>query len=535
MKLLTSLICLLFIAAASAPCGAQPEPKPLPPLPMDDEDVVEEPDVEVETSAVPDSGTAVDPDVVPDVIENAEVESSGEVVCNVDLPAADSDKIERRINRVLKSKHLIGARIGVLAMTYPEGKVLYKRNANELFNPASVMKMFTTAAAMINIGTDARYETAVSVGPGECPGLYLVGGGDPGLGNSEVRGLAKKVAAEGVDCVDAVYYDSSLFDGQALAPHFDEKQSDAHWRPRVGAVGMDDGAFSARVKPGDYQGAAPVVELKPDTGCLLVDSRAVTVDVPGKNKLWVSVSTLDGKVVVNVSGESPMTDPGGAEFKKAVPDPDLFTACYFAEQLARRGVQIRDRALRKGKAPAGSRRVAAVESGPLKDDLKRMQRWSRNFVAEQLVKLMAPSDCRPATFACGLAELRRALQTLNLEPSCMTLGNGSGLFNANRVSPVQVVRLLVELAGREDLGSSYRGFLAAAGASGTLMERMRKLHKKVLGKTGTLDGVSALAGYHLRGKGRFTVFAIIFNDAAAPVFHLRKLQDRVVEILTTWK
>lgn len=520
MKLFTSFFCLLMVVATAAPSVAQTDPKPLPPLPLDDTDVVEETDVELdtETASVPD-----------------EVETSEEVECGVDLPAVSSDKIERRINRVLKSKHLVGARIGVLAVTYPEGEVLYKRNANEQFNPASVMKMFTTAAAMVTLGVDATYETAVLVGPGECPSVYLVGGGDPGLGHSEVKDLARKVSGGGIDCVDAVYYDPSLFDNQALPPHFEEKQSDAHWRPRVGALGMDDGAFSVRVKPGDYQGAAPSAQLQPDTGCLLVDSRAVTVDVPGENKLWVSVSTLDGKVVVNISGESPMTDQSGSAFKKAVPDPDRFTACYFSEQLSQRGVEIRDKELRKGKAPAGSRQVVAVESGPLKGDLKRMQRWSRNFVAEQLVKLMAPADCRPATFDCGLAELRRALLTLGVQPSCMELGNGSGLFNANQISPAQVVGLLVQLAGHEELGAPYRGFLAAAGASGTLMERMRKLHKKVLAKTGTLDGVSALAGYHLRGKGRFTVFAVIFNDATAPVFHLRKLQDRVVELLATWK
>ena len=520
MKCLISFLSLLIIAVTSAPCVAQPDPGSLPPLPLDDDDVIEETDTELDTEAAAESGEIAVPE---------------EVECNIDLPEVHSAKIERRIGRVLKSKHLIGARIGVLAVTYPEGDVLYKRNANEQFNPASVMKMFTTAAAMVTLGVDARYKTAVFAGPGDCPSLYLVGGGDPGLGNSEVKDLARKVSGGDIDCVEAVYYDPSLFDDQALPPHFEEKQSDAHWRPRVGALGMDDGAFSVRVKPGDYQGAAPLAELKPDTGCLLVDSRAVTVDVPGENKLWVSVSTLDGKVVVNISGESPMTDKSGTAFKKAVPDPDRFTACYFAEQLSRRGVEIRDRELRKGTAPAGSRQVVAVESGPLKGDLKRMQRWSRNFVAEQLVKLMAPADCRPATFACGLAQLRRALFTLGVQPSCMELGNGSGLFNANLVSPAQVVGLLVQLVGNEELGASYRGYLAAAGASGTLMERMRKLHKKVLGKTGTLDGVSALAGYHLRGKGRFTVFAIIFNDAKAPVFHLRKLQDRVVEILASWK
>lgn len=529
MRFFSCLLCLVLVVAAPALCPAQPDPRPLPPLPLDEEDVVEETDTETDIETDPGVETR------PDVPLSGEVESPAEPVCTIDLPPVEASKVERRIDRVLKSQHLIGARVGVLAVAYPEGTVLYSRHANELFNPASVMKMFTAAAAMETLGVDATYETAVAAGPGECPRLYLVGGGDPGLAGGEVKDLARKVASAGVECVEAVFYDPSLFDDQALPPHFDEKETDAHWRPRVGALGMNDGAFSVRVKPGDYQGAAPVAEVQPQTGCLLVDSRAVTVDVPGENRLWASVSTLEGKVVVNISGEAPMTDEGGTAFKKAVPDPDRFTACYFAEQLAARGVEIRNGDLRKRKAPAGVRRVAAVVSGPLKDDLKRMQRWSRNFVAEQLLKLMAPADCRPASFACGLAELQRVLPKFNLQPSCMELGNGSGLFNANRVSPAQVVRLLVELAGREDLGSTYRGFLAAAGASGTLGERMRKLHKQVLAKTGTLDRVSALAGYHLRGKGRFTVFAVIFNEASAPVFHLRKLQDRIVEILASWK
>lgn len=522
----------LFNLAATAPVA-----QPLPPLPIDD-DVEESAGTHAaDDPALPDE---TEPAVVPDVVQPQAPDSVPQPLppqppkCETHFTGETVQRIDRRVQRVLRSKHLTGARVGIVAVAYPEGVLLFEKNGNELFNPASVAKLFTAAGALLTLGPEARFETKVFADSGECPNIYLKGGGDPGLSVDDLRQLAQAVRKSGLSCVRQLILDTTLFDRQTLPPHYDQKESDASWRPKIGSVGVREGGFAVRVTPGNYVGAAPKVKLEPNSDCFVIDNRGVTVDLPGEEGITVKVSTLDGKVVVQVNGKLASTEEKGVLFLKAQPDPDQFAACCLVEKLDQAGLEVKQPATARGKVPSQAGKIASVMSNPLAKDLRRMQRFSLNFVAEQTLKLMAPDSCRPATFECGLRRLRLALGNLGLHPSCMELGNGSGLFDANKVTPAQVVRLLVEMANRSDLGDIYRKLLPVSGVSGTLAQRLKRLKKRVMAKTGTLDTVSALAGYAVRDDGGMVVFAILFNDATASKYSLRGVQDRIVEVLLGW-
>jgi D-alanyl-D-alanine carboxypeptidase/D-alanyl-D-alanine-endopeptidase (penicillin-binding protein 4) len=559
-----ALLCLLpawLWLAGCAPVYGQDKPVPLPPLPIEEEAGGETPK---EPPAPPE---AADPTPTPEAVveppeaaagtgpaeEKVGEAAAGETVeepppsgpvpvperrfaCEEHFPGEPPKELGKKIDAVLKDKDLEGAKVSVLAVAYPEGTVLYRRDANLAVNPASVTKLFTAATALSVLGEARRYATSVVAGKGECPPLHLVGGGDPGLFSADVDKLAEGVKAKGTSCVERVYYDVSLFDDRILAPHYEEKQSDAHWRPKIGALGMSDGALDVRIYPGDYPDAAPRVTVDPSSSCVLVDSRALTVDVVEEGKhLTVSVDGSGDKVVVHVTGQVPMKRKGGVLVRKAIPHPDLFTACYFRDALKGRGVKIKEKALAAGRAPRDGETLASIASNSVGTDLKRMQRWSKNFVAEQFVKLHGEGRCTPLSFECGLRTMRQALARFHLNHRCLRLENGSGLFDANRVTAAQVVRLLLEVANHKDWGPLYREALPLGAKSGTLKERMKKVKRPVRAKTGTLDYHSSLAGYIERRNGGYIAFAILFADAKTTAYRMRRIQDRVVEILATWK
>jgi len=452
-----------------------------------------------------------------------------------ELPAAPED-MHRRIQRILEANHLASDKAAVLAVAYPEGVVLFQHNPHAMMNPASVTKLFTAAAALEVLGPERKFETKLVAGEGDCPPLYLVGGGDPGLTEENLDKLAAAARKGGVACAQGLFYDVSVFDGQTLPPQFEEKESDAHWRPRVGACGMCEGAISVRITPGEYDGAAPSVKVVPDCGGIMVDSRALTRNAPAKDKpVEVSIAEHAGKTVVQVSGEIGVEKNDGELFRRAVPDPDLMAAWYLLDRLTDKGVKVKASRPEKGTAPADCKTIASIESEPVRDDVKRMQTWSKNFVAEQLVKLLGSGECSPLTFACGLDRLREALPRFGVSASCLRLKNGSGLFDANRVSVEQVVRLLVEAANRGPWGRSFIESLPLSRKEGTMKDRLHRLKAKVRGKTGTLDGISTLAGYIERKHGRYTAFAIFFSDPDKSALSLRKVQDAVVEILAAWR
>lgn len=518
---------LCMLAGLLTLCFSPALAQKLPPLPLDDDPVEEvQEEAEVPAEEVQEEAEPLPVPLAPP--------SARTPVCETLFTGEPEPRIKRRVKRVLESKHLVGARVGIVAVAYPEGVLLFEQNGNELFNPASVVKLFTAAGAMLTLGIDRRFETAVLASPGDCPRLYLKGGGDPGLSTEDLEKLAHKLKVQGLSCVHSVTLDLSLFDAVTLAPCYDQKESDSSWRPRIGALGVSNGAFAVRVSPGGFVGAAPSVRVEPSSDCFVVDNRGLTVDLPDKEGVRVETSLLNGKVVVKVTGKVGTTEEKGVLFLKALPEPDRFAGCYFVEKLAQSGVEVQDSKLEFGVTPGQAARLAAFTSEPLATDLKRMQLRSLNFVAEQVLKLMAPEECRPATFDCGLTTLRTALAGLGLHPSCMELGNGSGLFEANKVTPAQVVRLLVEMANRGELAQEYINFLPVSGVSGTLRQRMKRLKNRVKAKTGTLDTVSAMAGYATRDDGGKVIFAILFNNATASRFSLRSVQDRIVEVLLGW-
>lgn len=524
------------LAAGSAPVTAQT--RPLPPLPIDDTDELLEEEARPEPKpALSDAPVAVNPvsidetDIDPPAVETPDRSST----CDHTFPGEAPADLAGKIDALLKAKELAGARIGIFAVGYPEGRVLYQHNANELLNPASVTKLVTAAVALDQFGPAHRFRTEIYAGEGGCPPLYLKGGGDPGLDTAALRELATLVKEDGIKCVSALHYDVSIFDDRILAPHFEEKVSDAHWRPKIGAVGMADGALGIRVMPGDYAGAAPRVKISPDCNCILVDSRALTVEQPGDKGVAVSVAGKGDEVLVQVTGEVPMTWKKGRLFRRAIPHPDLFTTAHFRDILTNRGISVRSSDYRPATVPEDARLVGGINSSTVKSDVVRMQRWSKNFVAEQFVKLMGQGHCSPMTFGCGLKRMRKVLTRLHLEARCLRLENGSGLFDANRFSAAQMVRLLVEVANRKDIGTIYKEALPLGKKTGTLKERMLRVKGKVRAKTGTLDNISTLAGYVDRRRGGYIAFAIFFNDAQTSAYTMRSIQDRIVERLAAWK
>jgi D-alanyl-D-alanine carboxypeptidase/D-alanyl-D-alanine-endopeptidase (penicillin-binding protein 4) len=111
--------------------------------------------------------------------------------------------------------------------------------------------------------------------------------------------------------------------------------------------------------------------------------------------------------------------------------------------------------------------------------------------------------------------------------------DGSGLSRANRTSPRQVVRLLDQMS-EEQTALAFEGSLAVAGRNGTLHDRLRRsaARDRCRAKTGTLNGVSGLAGYCQTTAGSRVAFAFLMNGVST--YGARRLQDRMLAALARY-
>ena len=179
---------------------------------------------------------------------------------------------------------------------------------------------------------------------------------------------------------------------------------------------------------------------------------------------------------------------------------------------------------------APTKELAVVQSPTLAQLAAATLLPSDNYYAEMLLRGLGARHGAAGTTAAGLAVERAKLAPLGVSP---VLYDGSGLNHSNHVAPTTIVRLLDAMSSRP-AGATLRASLPVAGASGTLAGRMggTAAAGRCRAKTGTLTGVSGLAGWCKTIGGRTVTFAILQNGIS--VNSARALQDRFAEVFAAW-
>ena len=203
-------------------------------------------------------------------------------------------------------------------------------------------------------------------------------------------------------------------------------------------------------------------------------------------------------------------------------------ARMFTAALERRGVSVRG-APEAGSAPHGTFALAVDYSDPLVDIVREMNQQSDNFVAEIVLKELGASVARHGTTTAGAQVVARELRLAGIPTTGVRIADGSGLSRRDRLTPDALVAILRAGAADPSIGDAFVTSLSVAGISGTLEHRLarRATRGRVIAKTGTTNGASALAGFVRR---RY-VFAILQNGYPVPWWTARTAQDRFVTVL----
>ena len=407
-------------------------------------------------------------------------------------------------------------------------EVVFSLNADKAIYPASVSKMFATASAIRALPNKPLVTQVLARGKGpNVSTLAIVGSGDPSLTTADLGKLASKVAAAGIRSVKQLWVDTTIFDDQ-LPAGYDEKQTDASYRAPVAGLQVDSGAVTVVLKAQKI-GQKPLVELRPAGAGFTVVNEAVMVKGRGK-PMVVKISGTDRKTQVLVQGSFGIRRKRIAT-RRRVHDAGYVAGHAFAAALAEKGVQVG--VVKFGPAPGGLKAIASHRSRPVVELLRVCNQTSHNGFAESFYKLVGATKIgRPGSSAKGEQAAKQVLGDLGVDFSKLRLRNGSGLYHANQVTAKQVVALLAGMHKLKKVGKVWRGTLAIAGAAGTLRARLRgpATRRRIYGKTGTLDDVTALAGYAESADRRYA-FALFFNDVKGPAWRYRKVHDRFLQTL----
>jgi D-alanyl-D-alanine carboxypeptidase/D-alanyl-D-alanine-endopeptidase (penicillin-binding protein 4) len=442
--------------------------------------------------------------------------------------------LQKKIDGVLASRISSKAKVGIVAVDTKTGQLLYERNGDEPFNPASNMKLITSATALDHFGPSHTFETtllATSPEDGTVDGpLYVRGEGEAFLLFEDFIDWAAELKLEGIDTIKGdIVIDDTVFKGEYLPPGFGQKDEDASYRSPIGAVSVNFNAVTAIVEPNGTD--KPSIRLFPPNGHVRVVNRARTVGGSGQSLSFSSEPTEEGATELVIGGAiGSSSDPVRSRLR--IDNPPLYAGSVLAKALEMVGITVEGK-VRTGKVPETADVVVSHESQPLSYIALAMNKWSNNFMAEQLLRTLGREDKEaPSTWKVARRRVVSFLKRVGIETGSVSIKNGSGLYDGNLVSPRQFVRLLTFMLDHP-AGPEFVSSLAVAGRDGTLKERMEgeATAGNVRGKTGTLNQVSALSGYVTTASGREVAFSILLNDTPRRGWRYRPAQDAIVEVL----
>jgi D-alanyl-D-alanine carboxypeptidase/D-alanyl-D-alanine-endopeptidase (penicillin-binding protein 4) len=416
------------------------------------------------------------------------------------------------------------ADVAVVVLPADGGEPTVSWNAARPMSPGSLIKLVTAYAALRALGPAYRWRTEALAGTALRDGalagdLYLRGAGDPSLTVEQLWLLAKQLRAAGLRHIagDLVLdrgrfapppHDPGAFDGEPLGPY------------NVGAdallVGFNSIAINLAAARGRVESTAALLPDRVEIANLLKPAEGPCGD--WKDAVRVDLFRHAGGPARLVLTGSLAGECGERVLQVALPDHDLYLEGMFRRLWREAGGTIGG-TVREGPAPEAARPLAYVDSPPLAQLLRDMNKLSNNAMARQvLLTLGAEHGAQPAREEDGARAVRVLLQQDGLDFPELVIENGSGLSRRERVSAGSLARLLAA-AWAGPLMPEFAGSLAIAGVDGTARSRLAGTEAagRAHLKTGSLRGVRGVAGYVLDRTGRRWIVVFIANhpDAAA--------------------
>jgi D-alanyl-D-alanine carboxypeptidase/D-alanyl-D-alanine-endopeptidase (penicillin-binding protein 4) len=452
---------------------------------------------------------------------------------------ADVERFRQRTESALSTAGPDKGSWGVLVTDTATGEVLYARNADGYFMPASNAKLFTTALALATLGPDYRVRTTVTSSGTLDPNgvligdLILTGRGDANLSNrkfpydkkEEHEGPPEKVLAELTDAITAhgvkevtgdVIADDSMFQHEKIPSGW--LADDILWSygAAVSAIAINDNTFSVELRPAANEGEPARYEVGLAADFYTVENMIRTGVRGSEEKL--AAARDPGSRVIHLSGTMPLDAPP-RRLTFAIEEPAEFAAGLLARLLQARGVKIDGtaRAHHAGGPPVDATTpqtiLAEHTSGPLSDDIRLTNKTSENLHAELLLLLAAHEKAAANGYEDALKFASDFFKTAGIADGDVVLSDGSGLSRKDLITPRAVVQLL-RYAATQPWGELYRSTLPVAGEDGTLSDRLKNTpaSARVFAKTGTIGHGNTLSGYATTIRGERLVFSILGNN-----------------------
>lgn len=434
------------------------------------------------------------------------------------------------------SNPIIQSSVMVVDLTHP--KILHSENENLRLIPASTTKLFTSSAALRQLGVNYHFNTQIYI-RGKLTNrvlngdLIFYGMGDPALNNEELWSLANTLKQTGLKQIKGrIIINTSNF-GKIIYRSSDrlaaQVQTENSYDSLLNSSGSDFGAVGIGIFTPDNTQPQPLVTMVPFNLSNIVLNNYLTISA-NTTKIHLIRQTKDDKEYLTLSGTISNL-PKPLILYRSVGNPSILTGHLLRGFLAQQGIQTTNQITTENKPLLTSDRLLLSFSNPrlLPELLQNMLRYSNNYMADMITLTIwrAEQNQIPSVNPLSVAAESLIKNYQQIAPTSSfynsTLGlphldSGSGITETNRISAHD---LIVLLDGMYHDKANFPVFIGALPNLATVA-KLFKLDpttlwsKKVFVKPGSFvenPPVLAVAGYFYLKNGDLGAFAIMLNQA----------------------
>jgi D-alanyl-D-alanine carboxypeptidase/D-alanyl-D-alanine-endopeptidase (penicillin-binding protein 4) len=447
------------------------------------------------------------------------------------LFAAFDEKFDKLVNQYLPN-----TAIGIIVQDPKTGDVKFERRGDDNFYPASNTKLFTAAAALKFFGSNFQYQTGIHATMNKLKegtledNVYIIFRGDPSLTAADLSSLLKQLKAKGVNTIKGnIIIDDTAFDGPAYAPGWTWDSIPFGYSAPVTTIILNENKVRLKLNETTTLNDPIKIEIDPNSQVKLISNViAVTKDESEHScQLSVKVNNND----INVSGCWPI-DKTPSVLEVAVDNPRLFARKVLEDALREENIAYSGEIQFK-KTPKEVPAILIKRSPPLKNLLKQVLAESNNIYTESLTKALGLAFLGQGSFQVGTRAIEEILsKDTKINFAQINLSDGSGQSRYNLVSPYHISQLLHHMY-QEPTFNVFYAALSESGKKGSLVERMKskEMVGKIVAKTGSALGTSALSGYFTADNGKQYLFSLLINQSMNDNLARKTFEDKLCQMM----
>ena len=454
------------------------------------------------------------------------------------VPAAAGAELPPELAAAIKDADFSSDGIGLFIQSVDNEKPLVALHADLFLNPASVIKLVTTAAALDMLGQGYRWSTEVMY-TGNIEGhtlngdLYIRGNGDPYLTPERFWRLLNRIYIAGIHRITGdVLIDNSYFEpGKVDYAAFDQQPFRTYnVGPNAVLVGFQATEFHLDI---DTTGTDPAVKITPfpQSPRLRIINQVKLVN--GSCNAWKKRLSLEtrnnaGMLEVVFSGNYALACKQRTLYRRVSEAQDHYQH-FFLPLWNQIGGSV-DGKITQGIVPADAKRLLEESSISLAEAVRLVNKYSNNVMTRQILLSMGAQEFGPpGTTDKGIAAVNAWLVEHKLDHPDLQLDNGSGLSRHARISAGLLGEILLHVY-KQPYMPEFIAALPVSGYDGTMAHRFNDTplvgHAHI--KTGLLDFVQSMAGYVTTATGKRYVVVLLHNDPRAHTRSAEKLQNQVI-------